>query len=85
MFGSLQTIKKEAVLNACILDYCHCNLDNRQQCVCNGMAVFARECQFQGVDLKQDWRDMDRCRMYQTTFSTICYARLHINLSMQHK
>lgn len=71
-------MKKEAVINACILDYCHCSPENRQKCVCNGIAVFARECQFQGVDLKQDWRDMNLCRMLNILFSIPIYIVLFI-------
>lgn len=57
-------MNKETVLNACVTDYCQCNYENKQRCACNGIAVFAKECQFQGAELKHDWRDMEMCRKY---------------------
>lgn len=59
-----QTLKKEAILDACISDYCYCKDENRKECACNGLTVFAKECQFQGINLKPDWRDMELCRMF---------------------
>lgn len=55
-------MKKEALLEACISDYCYCSENNRQQCACDGITVFAKECQFQGINLNADWRDMEICR-----------------------
>lgn len=59
-----QTLKKEAILEACISDYCYCKDDNRKACACNGLAVFAKECHFQGISLKPDWRNMEICRKW---------------------
>lgn len=69
-------MNKETVLNACISDYCHCNFEKKKQCACNGITVFAKECQFQGVDLKHDWRDMELCRKLfkeKLFFDLMCY------------
>lgn len=51
-------------MGACISDYCYCKDENRKGCACNGLTVFAKECQFQGINLKPDWRDMELCRKF---------------------
>lgn len=58
----LATLQEETMLDACISDYCYCNQANREECACNGITVFAKECLFQGVKLNPMWRDMEVCR-----------------------
>lgn len=58
----LETLQEEAMLDACISDYCYCNQDNRDECACNGITVFAKDCMFQGIKLNPTWRDISVCR-----------------------
>lgn len=55
-------MKMDALLDSCITDYCFCSSNNRAQCVCDGITVFAKECVFQGISLDSEWRDMEICR-----------------------
>lgn len=60
---NLQSIDKEALLKSCTSDYCFCN-DNKNptKCACDGISVFAKDCQFLGIMLDNGWRDMELCR-----------------------
>lgn len=66
-----QTMNKEALLDACVTDFCYCSHSNRQQCACDGISVFAKECQFQGATLNSDWRDVGLCRKFDNIHSNI--------------
>lgn len=57
-------MNKEAVLDACISDFCYCDNANREQCACSGISVFVKECLFQGKSLDPNWRDMEICREF---------------------
>lgn len=50
------------MIETCISDYCYCPNKNRVQCACDGISVFARDCQFNGISLANGWRDTDVCR-----------------------
>lgn len=50
------------MLETCISDYCYCSHENREQCACQGITVFAKDCQFQGIQINSNWRDMEICR-----------------------
>lgn len=68
-FCYFQNLKKEAILEACISDYCYCKDEHRKECACNGLTVFAKECLFQGINLKNDWRNMELCRKFIHIFT----------------
>ncbi|XP_031619378.1 hemocytin isoform X2 [Contarinia nasturtii] len=57
----LKNLKREAILEVCISDFCYCRHANRKECACNGLTVFAKECLFQGNTLQPDWRNMELC------------------------
>lgn len=60
MTKCLEVMDSEAMLDACVSDYCYCQ-ENREKCACDGVTVFAKDCLFQGVDLNKSWRDMTIC------------------------
>lgn len=65
----LKIFSKDALLETCISDYCYCRYNNNpEKCVCDGIAVFAKDCQFRGVLLSQGWRDMEICREFGKEF-----------------
>lgn len=57
-------MNKKTLIEACLSDYCFCSHENRKKCACDGLTVFAKECQFQGVSLNNEWRDMQLCRKF---------------------
>lgn len=63
-FGNcLKEYSKDALLKNCISDYCYCSdSTNPTKCACEGLSVFAKDCQFRGVILDNGWRDMELCR-----------------------
>lgn len=56
----------KSLLRSCMNDYTNCNSYNKNKdiCSCKGIAVLAKDCQFQGVMLDQGWRDLTVCRKY---------------------
>ena len=59
----LKMFNKETLLKNCKSDYCDCpNKEARAKCSCKGLAVVAKDCQFQGIMLDNGWRDWEICR-----------------------
>lgn len=64
----MEMFNEEAMMEACISDFCYCNHANREECACNGITVFAKDCLFQGIQLNPMWRDMQVCRKCEFEF-----------------
>lgn len=63
----LKLFDVNAFLESCISDYCYCSdPKNPTKCACDGISVFAKDCQFRGHVLEHGWRDMELCRKYQS-------------------
>lgn len=64
------------MLKSCISDYCFC-VDplNPTKCACDGMSVFAKDCQFRGIALDHGWRDMGICRKFATAISSNYHSK----------
>ena len=41
-------------IESCIFDYCHCNVNDREECYCNSLSTYAGACGANGVVLS-DW------------------------------
>lgn len=54
-------MNEEAMIEACMSDYCYCSHENREKCACDGITVFAKDCLFKGIQLNEAWRDMSIC------------------------
>lgn len=59
------------MLQTCISDYCYCHNENRAQCACDGITVFAKDCQFRGIMLHDEWRDTETCRKFNLVSCTV--------------
>lgn len=58
----IKMFNEEVLMKNCISDYCFCNDQyDRTSCICSGISVIAKECQFKGVVLPKDWRDFQIC------------------------
>ena len=47
-------------INSCIFDYCHCNINDREDCYCNSLSAYAGACAHLGINLL-DWRSSIFC------------------------
>lgn len=59
----MKVFNKASVMESCISDYCFCSKSERSQCACDGLSVFAKDCQYRGIKLDQEWRDTEICPM----------------------
>lgn len=60
------------MLKTCVSDYCFCvDTQNPAKCACDGMSVFAKDCQFRGIALDHGWRDMSICRKTITNLNSL--------------
>ena len=48
-------------INSCIFDYCHCNVNDREDCYCNSLSAYAGACVHVGTHLV-DWRSNFCCK-----------------------
>jgi len=72
MKNCLKMFNEENLMKNCISDYCDCkNEYERTQCICNGIAVLAKDCRFRGVMLEDEWRDWQICRKFLSFASTL--------------
>jgi hypothetical protein len=63
MDNCFKMFNMDVLMKNCISDYCECkNTYERTECICNGIAVLAKDCRFRGVMLEDGWRDWQICR-----------------------
>ena len=55
-------------INDCILDYCQCSEEEREDCYCNSLSTYAADCASRGVVIS-NWRNFF-CGKYQKLLST---------------
>ena len=51
------------LLDACRWDYCSCKNLNPEECACDTLNIYTRECFHKGVKSLTNWRDEDTCPM----------------------
>nr|XP_014086275.2 hemocytin [Bactrocera oleae] len=58
----IKGINFEALLRACVDDYCNCaNRERPESCNCDGVSMLAKECAFKGIKLEHGWRNLEIC------------------------
>lgn len=63
MKNCMKMFNEDILMKNCISDYCFCkNAYERTECICDGIAVIARDCRFRGAMLDDGWRDWQICR-----------------------
>ena len=65
-------------INDCILDYCQCSEEEREDCYCNSLSTYAADCASRGVVIS-NWRNFF-CGKYQKLLSTKKQCNRTLNL-----
>jgi len=58
-------------INSCILDYCLCGEEEREDCYCNSLSTYAAACAFNGIFIN-NWRNF-LCRKFYFMLYLISY------------
>ena len=54
-------VNPASFINSCIFDYCHCNINDREDCYCNSLSAYVGACAHLGINLL-DWRSNFCCK-----------------------
>ena len=65
------TLDSQIFLVNCVFDYCNCNAEDREECVCESLATYASACSANGIILP-NWSDA-YCRKLHSILLCICF------------